>query len=63
MVKHRHIVFLLKKIMTFGGDGNDTATGIQAGDSFIGGDGNDTAFLLELKIILFIKQPMPKLIL
>ena len=40
-----HAVSFKEDYAAFGGDGNDTATGVQAGDSFIGGDGNDTTFL------------------
>ena len=41
----KHSVSFLEDYAAFGGDGNDTATGVQAGDSFIGGDGKDTTFL------------------
>ena len=40
-----HAVSFEENYLAFGGEGNDTATGVQAGDSFIGGDGNDTTFL------------------
>ena len=41
----KHAVSFKEDYAAFGGDGNDTATGVQAGDSFIGGDGKDTTFL------------------
>ena len=40
-----HAVSFEENYLAFGGEGNDTATGVQAGDSFIGGDGDDTTFL------------------